>query len=316
MYLNKTIGIVVPAYNEENLISRVITTIPSFVDYIVVVDDCSNDNTAQIATKFQLETPDRIILIEHTSNQGVGGAIASGYKWCRDHAVDVVAVMAGDAQMNPDDLPGLLDPVVNNVVDYAKGNRLFTGDAWGKIPKTRYLGNAVMSLLTKIVSGYWHVADSQSGYTATNLKVLKTIDWDRMYKHYGQPNDLLVRLNVYNFRVCDVPIKPIYGIGEQSGIRPFYMIPKLSLLLFKLFLWRMKEKYVIRDFHPLIFFYALSFSLLLLSLPLFIRIIWIWISVGHIPPINALALMFSGTLGIQTLFFAMWFDMEYNKDLK
>lgn len=316
MYLNKTIGIVVPAHNEENLISRVITTIPGFVDYIVVVDDCSNDNTAQIATKFQLETPDRIILIEHTSNQGVGGAIASGYKWCRDHAVDVVAVMAGDAQMNPDDLPGLLDPVVNNVVDYAKGNRLFTGDAWGQIPKIRYMGNAALSMLTKISSGYWHIADSQCGYTAINSKALHTINWDEMHKKYGQPNDLLVRLNIFNFRVQDVPVQPIYGIGEKSGINPIFIIPHMLWLVSRLFIKRMWQKYVIRDFHPLIFFYVLAFALLMVSIPLTINLVWRWLITGNLSSINTLTLMFTAISGMQSLFFAMWFDMEYNKDLK
>jgi len=174
-------------------------------------------------------------LIQHEVNQGVGGAIATGYKWCREHEIDVTVVMAGDAQMDPADLPTLLEPVIAGTVDYAKGNRLFTGDAWNQIPKVRYLGNSAMSLLTKIASGYWRVTDSQSGYTAISLKALKTIDWDQMYRRYGQPNDLLVRLNVYNFRVRDVPVKPVYNIGEESGVRPLRMIPRLSWLLFKLF---------------------------------------------------------------------------------
>jgi len=105
----------------------------------------------------------------------VGGAIATGYEWCRDHGGDVAVVMAGDAQMDPADLPVLLDPVVAREADYAKGNRLFTGDAWNQIPRVRYLGNAAMSLSIKIASGYWHVADSQCGYTAINLKTLKAL---------------------------------------------------------------------------------------------------------------------------------------------
>jgi hypothetical protein len=225
--------------------------------------------------------------------------------------------MAGDAQMDPDDLPALLEPVVSGEVDYAKGNRLFTGDAWQQIPKVRYLGNSAMSLLTKIASGYWHVADSQAGYTVINLKALRTIDWEKMYKRYGQPNDLLVRLNVHSFRVRDVPVRPVYNIGEQSGVKPIRMIPKLSWLLFRLFLYRMWQKYVIRDFHPLLFFYALAFFLLAASVPLGARVFYRWwILDGTIPSINALAWM-SGTIaGLQSLFFAMWFDMEYNQELR
>jgi glycosyltransferase involved in cell wall biosynthesis len=311
-----TIAAVVPAYNEEKLIGRVIETMPDFVDRIIVVDDYSHDSTREQVRQFASIDSDRVVLIEHQDNQGVGSAIATGYVWCRDHEIDVAVVMAGDAQMDPADLPNLLGPVISGEADYTKGNRLFTGDAWKIIPRVRYLGNSVLSLLTKIASGYWHIADSQAGYTAINLRALKTIDWDQMYKRYGQPNDLLVRLNIYSFRVRDVPVRPVYNIGEDSGINPIRIIPKLSWLLFKLFLYRMVQKYVIRDFHPLVFFYGLAGLLLFLCLPLLARLIWFWAADGVIPKINALALMFSGITGLQSLFFAMWFDMESNRSLR
>jgi hypothetical protein len=170
-----------------------------------------------------------------------------------------------------------------------------------------------MSLLTKIASGYWHVADSQCGYTAINAQALRTIEWDKMYKRYGQPNDLLVRLNVESFRVADVPVQPVYNIGEDSGVRPLRMIPRLSWLLFKRFLHRMWQKYVIRDFHPLVFFYSLGAFLGLVCLPLIARIVVLWTRTGRIPPINALALMFCAISSLQLLMFAMWFDMDYNR---
>jgi glycosyltransferase involved in cell wall biosynthesis len=146
MYRSHTIAVVVPAYNEETLIGRVIETMPDYVDRIVVVDDASKDGTISTVNGYLSEMNERLHLIRHETNQGVGGAIATGYEWCRDHEVDVVVVMAGDAQMDPTDLPALLDPVVSGEVDYAKGNRLFTGDAWSQIPKVRYLGNSGMSL--------------------------------------------------------------------------------------------------------------------------------------------------------------------------
>ncbi|OQY26970.1 MAG: ribonuclease BN [Anaerolineaceae bacterium 4572_5.1] len=276
MYQEHTIAVVVPAYKEELLISRVIETMPAIVDWIVVVDDASGDDTAKIVRN-AITPGGRLILLEHAVNQGVGGAIASGY---------------------------------------TKGNRLFTGDAWNQIPKVRYLGNSAMSLLTKIASGYWHVADSQSGYTAINSKALETINWDKMYKRYGQPNDLLVRLNIHNFRVRDVPVTPIYNIGEISGVRPLRMIPRLSWLLLKLFIYRMWQKYVIRDFHPLLFFYIMAFFLLIVSVPLGLRVFYKWWLEGVIPAINALAWMSSVIAGLQSLFFAMWFDMEYNRELR
>ena len=316
MYKGHTVCVVVPAYNEENLIGRVIETMPGYVDKIVVVDDKSKDRTAEIVREAADKSKGRIILIEHEENQGVGGAIASGYKWARDNKMSLTAVMAGDAQMAPEDLPNLLEPVVTGQVDYAKGNRLFTGNAWNIIPKVRYLGNSFLSLLTKIASGYWHIADSQTGYTVINLRSLELIDIDKIYKRYGMPNDLLVKLNIYNLRVRDVPVKPVYNIGERSGIKLHNVVPKLSWLLFKCFLYRMKEKYVIRDFHPLIFFYVFGFLFDVATLLLFIRVFYIWFSQGHIPPINALAAMFSFITAIQFTLFAMWFDMESNKDLK
>lgn len=316
MYQGKTVAVVVPAYNEEVLIGQTVDTMPDFIDCVVVVNDCSQDNTALEVQIRATKQPKRIFLIEHQQNQGVGGSIATGYNWCRDQEIDVAVVMAGDAQMDPDDLPALLDPVVKDEVDYAKGNRLFTGDAWKIIPRVRYLGNSAMSLLTKIASGYWHVADSQCGYTAINLAALQRIDWNEMYKRYGQPNDLLVRLNIYNFRVRDVPVRPVYNIGEKSGIKPLRMMPKLSWLLWKLFLYRMFQKYVIRDFHPLVFFYAMGALLLWPGILLGIYLIIHRIFIGTVADTSALFAAFLFVSGMQATLFAMWFDMEYNKELR
>ncbi len=323
MYRKKTVAVVVPAYNEEKLIGRVMDTLPDFVDWIVVVDDCSSDGTAKKVREYiaKAKWKNKLFLIRHEDNQGVGGAIGSGYKWvrdkgARDKGVDIVVVMAGDAQMDPDDLPALLDPIIEDGVDYTKGNRLFTGNAWNIIPRWRYLGNSALSLLTKIASGYWHIADSQSGYTALSKKALNAVDLDNIYSSYGMPNHFLVQLNIYNMRVRDVPVRPVYNIGEKSGIKPLSMIWKLSWLLCKWFLWRLKEKYIIRDFHPLVLFYALGIFLLLMCMPLMARLLYFWAAYGDIPKINALALMFCGIAGLQTLLFAMWFDMESNRDLK
>ncbi|MFH1103003.1 MAG: glycosyltransferase family 2 protein [Pseudomonadota bacterium] len=315
MYKQKSICVVVPAHNEETQISRVIETMPNFVDHIVVVDDKSSDDTVK-AVEIQIKNDPRITLIKHDNNQGVGGAIASGYKWARDHNVDVTAVMAGDGQMDPRDLENVIDPVVLRAADYSKGNRLFFGDAWNMIPHYRYLGNSFLSLLTKIASGYWHIADSQSGYTAVSLTALRRLDLDKIYRYYGMPNDMLIKLNQYDFKVKDVHIRPVYNIGEKSGIRLAKVIPRISWLLFKGFWQRLIFKYVIKDFHPLIFFYILSFLLLAGSIPLLGRLFYVWGSTGIIPKTNAMALVFTLVSGLQTLFFGMWFDMEYNKNLK
>ena len=315
MYKDKSICVVVPAYNESTQIGKVLSTMPQFVDAIVVVDDASKDDTLDVVREYQNKT-DKIEVIQHETNHGVGAAISTGYIWARDKAFDVTAVMAGDGQMDPLELGKVIDPVVDGSADYVKGNRLFYGDAWNMIPHYRYLGNSFLSLMTKIASGYWHIADSQSGYTAISLIALKRINLNDIYNDYGMPNDLLIKLNQHDFRVRDVHIRPVYNVGEKSGIKVSKVIPRISWILFKGFWRRLFFKYVIRDFHPLIFFYILSFILLTLSVPLGFRLVYLWIVRGDIPDMNALALIFTLISGLQTLFFGMWFDMEYNKDLK
>src|SRR5204863_484064 len=185
-----------------------------------------------------------------------------------EDGADVTVVMNADNQMDPDDLAHIVLPVARGEVDYAKANRLFTGQAWQLIPHSRYLCNAVLSLWTKIASGYWHVADAQSGYTAIGRRMLELLDLDDLYPRYGFPNDMLVHLNVWNAKVRDVPSRPIYGVGERSGIKLRKVIPAISWLLFKGFWWRMWQKYVIRDFHPLVFFYVFGLISLLFGLGL------------------------------------------------
>ena len=315
MYSEKTIAVVVPAYNEERLIGRTLSSMPEFVDNIIVVNDRSTDKTSEVVRDMAGHDK-RITLLEHEVNQGVGGAIITGYKKARDLQIDVTVVMAGDAQMDPRDLIPIIKPIANGTADYSKGNRLFHGDAWDMIPRYRYLGNSLLSLMTKIASGYWHIADSQSGYTAISLLALQKLNLDKIFKRYGMPNDILIMLNELDFSVRDVHIRPVYNIGEKSGIRLMRVIPRISWILFKGFWRRLVYKYIIKDFHPLVFFYCLSFILLTASIPLAIRLLYVWASRGDIPDINAMAVIFTLISGLQTLFFGMWFDMEYNKDLK
>lgn len=316
MYLDKRIAVVVPAYNEERLIGRVIETMPEFVDRIIVVDDVSKDKTAETVQGYVDEDPERVRLVKHEVNQGVGGAIYTGYRAAVEDAVDVIAVMAGDAQMDPDDLEAIVAPVARGEVGYTKGNRLFGGQSWNLIPKYRYLGNATLSLLTKIASGYWHIADSQTGYTAVSSDVIKRLDFDRMYKRYGMPNDMLIRLNVAGVAVRDVPVKPVYNVGEKSGIKLHRVIPRISWLLLKGFVWRMLWKYVILDFHPLVFFYVLG-GTLLFSGSVFGGYLFIVRIAGW--PVAATSALFATLLtvtGLQMVLFGMWFDTEHNKHLR
>jgi glycosyltransferase involved in cell wall biosynthesis len=312
MFEGKSVAVVIPAHNEEKLIVATISGVPGFVDRIVVVDDRSTDGTP---TAVEAIEDKRVELIRHEQNEGVGAAIVTGYKRARDEGIDVTAVMAGDNQMDPADLETLVAPVVRGEVDYGKANRLFTGQAWDLIPRTRYLGNAVLSLLTKVASGYWHVADSQTGYTAISLEYLRLLDLDRIYKGYGMPNDMLVHLNIWNARVRDFPSRPIYNVGERSGIRLRKVVPRISWLLVKGFFFRMREKYVIRDFHPLVFFYFFGFLMTTIGLALGIVEVVLRLMGNAIttPTIVLVALLLIS--GSQFMLFAMWFDMESNKDL-
>jgi glycosyltransferase involved in cell wall biosynthesis len=313
MIEDKRVAVVVPARDEERLIATTVNGIPPFVDRIYVVDDASRDGTAEEARS--VGDP-RVEVIVHERNHGVGGAIVTGYQRSLAERIDVTCVMAGDGQMDPGDLETLVRPVARGEVDYAKANRLFTGQAWELIPRHRYFGNAVLSLLTKIASGYWHVADSQSGYTAISRETLERLDLNRIYRRYGFPNDMLVHLNVWNARVRDFPSRPIYGVGEQSGIKLRRVVPAISWLLVKGFFWRLREKYVIRDFHPLVFFYALGLLMTTVGLVLGVVEAVLRILGNEIttPTIVLVALLLIS--GTQFLLFAMWFDMESNKDLR
>jgi glycosyltransferase involved in cell wall biosynthesis len=309
----KRVAVVVPAHDEEALLPQTLAGIPAFVDRIYVVDDASTDGTAEQA---RAAGDPRVELLAHERNLGVGAAIVTGYRRAIEERVDVTAVMAADNQMDPADLEAIATPVARGEVEYAKANRLFTGQAWQLIPKHRYLGNAVLSLLTKIASGYWHVADSQSGYTAVALKTLEQLDLDRIYPRYGFPNDMLVHLNVLNARVRDVPSRPVYGVGERSGIKLRKVIPRISWLLLKAFFWRLREKYVIRDFHPLVFFYLGGLAMGLAGLGLGIALIVLRILGHSITAATGVLVALLLIFGSQFTLFAMWFDMESNKDLK
>jgi glycosyltransferase involved in cell wall biosynthesis len=311
----KTVGVVVPAFEEEQLLESTLGGIPEFVDRIYVVDDGSPDGTVERA-RAAANGDGRISVIARERNGGVGAAIVTGYRQALEDGVDVAVVMNADNQMDPEDLEHLVTPVARGEVDYAKANRLFTGQAWRLIPHSRYLGNAVLSLWTKVASGYWHVADAQSGYTAIGRKMLGLLDLDHLYPRYGFPNDMLVHLNVWNAKVRDVPSRPIYGVGERSGMRMWKVIPTIWWLLIRRFWWRLGQKYVIRDFHPLVFFYVFGLLSLLFGLGLGIYQIVIkamgYAATAGVVVLVALLLLF----GLLFTLFAMWFDMESNKDLR
>ncbi|MFC7068793.1 glycosyltransferase family 2 protein [Halobaculum lipolyticum] len=273
MYRDHTVGVVIPAYNEEPFVRETIVTVPAFVDRIYVIDDASTDDTwTEIQRAVEAdrradseasrarrsdEFDERVVAIQHEQNRGVGGAIKTGYRRARDDGVAATAVMGGDGQMDPDVLGTLFDPIVDGEADYVKGNRLAGRRDHGDMPGFRFVGNAVLGALTKVASGYWSTGDPQTGYTAISARALREADIDDMYEFYGYCNDLLVKLNVARLRVVDLPIPIVYG-DEESHIRYHTYIPRVSWMLLRNFLWRLKVNYVAYDFHPLVVAYAVG----------------------------------------------------------
>lgn len=258
---------------------------------------------------------DRIVLISHLKNAGKGAGIASGYKWAKDHGIDCVATMDGDGQMDPDELLSLCEPIIFENIDYAKGNRLIHRSALLVIPKVRFFGNSILSILTKLASGYWHVSDTQTGYTAISNKALNAIRLYDIYKKYGYPNDMLVKLNIAFCTLREVEIKPVYDIGEQSKMKIFKVIPTVSLLLIKSFFKRLWFKYLFRDFHPLFILYHFSFLLGLIWIPYLYKVADALILDKNLSFETLFAFTFLGISSIQSFLFAMWMDIQDNDRL-
>ena len=240
VHIEEHIAVVVPAHNEASLLGRMLAGIPPWVQSIVVVDDGSTDDTAAVFDAWQ-QIDSRGVLLQHSKRMGVGAAIRSGYLWCRERKVDAAVVMAGDGQMAPSDLPALLDPILRNEADYAKGNRFAHPECAKRMPLLRYSGTWALTWMTRFISGYWHIFDSQSGFTVISRRCLETLPLEEIYSGYGVPNDILVTLSLYDMRVADVPIVPLYGVGECSKMRISRVSLTLSALLIRLGLKRLKH---------------------------------------------------------------------------
>jgi len=265
MYQEHSVGVVVPAYNEAEHVGEVIDTVPGFVDRVYAVDDRSTDGTWDVirerarATRADTASPALadggdgarfVVPIRHGRNRGVGGAVKTGYRRALEDGMDVIAVMNGDGQMDPDDLDRILDPVVEGRAGYAKGDRLHDRASRRGMSGWRTFGNALLTLLTKASSGYWKMTDSQNGYTAIHREALERLPLADVYEDYGFLNDMLTRLNVRDVPVANVPHSAVYG-DEQSGIAYSSFVPRLSALLLRNFCRRLVVKHLLWDFHPL-----------------------------------------------------------------
>jgi glycosyltransferase involved in cell wall biosynthesis len=237
MYQDYKLAIVVPAYNEEKLISETLAGIPSSADRVYVVDDGSTDFTCQIVKGLINE---RICLLCHGHNRGVGAAIVTGYKKALEEGMDIAVVMAGDNQMDPNYLPDLLAPLVEKKADYVKGNRWADPGHLEGMTRWRFLGNWLLRWLTRISSGNFSLVDPQDGYTAISSETLKRMNLDNIYPYYGYCNDILVKLSALNARISEVPRPYTYTDKAKSKIKYWQYIPKVSMLLLRDFFWRLR----------------------------------------------------------------------------
>ena len=312
MYKNHKIAIVIPAYNEGELITETLSTVPVYVDNMFVIHDGGADDTLDRILWSQ-KSDSRIILINHEINKGLGQSLIDGYLASADSDNDITVIMAGDNQMDPSDLPALLDKIIDDGFDYVKGNRLLHTEVWDSMPRYRLVGNTILTFMTKFATGYFFMMDPQCGYTAIKNDVLRQIPIHKMVKGYGYNADILCMLNIRGFKVTDCEVRPVYG-KEKSKIKILKYIRKTSALLFRLFFRRLWQRYIILDFHPLVLFYLFAFfNTVLIIAPLAIRFIVMYINYGMAPLTTLTILLFTVLMTIQSVLFAIWMDMDYNK---
>jgi len=220
------IATVVPALDEGPFIEEVLESMPPFVDLVFVVDDASEDDTAARAERARCHAA--VAVLQHDANRGVGAAIVTGYRAAMRSGADVIAVMAGDGQMAPDELERVVRPIVERRVDYVKGNRLGHPELWRRMPLERLVGSLVLSRLTGWAVGM-PVEDSQCGYTAIARHLVEALDLDAIWPRFGYPNDLLAAVVRSGGRVREVAVSPIYR-EEVSHLRPRHVLFILYLI--------------------------------------------------------------------------------------
>jgi len=314
MYKGKNIAVVVPAYNEEVLIAEMLDGLPNYLDFIFVINDGSTDTTLDRVQSQQV-LDSRICIIDHKINQGLGQSLIDGYLASIDSDSEITVVMAGDNQMYPDDLPLLLDKIIDHENDYVKGNRLLHQNI-DYMPRYRIMGNSALTILTKFATGYYFLMDPQCGYTAIKNSALSQIPIEKMTKGYGYNADILCMLNILGFKVADVEVRPVYG-REISKINVWKYIPNISLLLTRLFFRRLWERYIVRDFHPLVLFYLFSlFNFVVLIVPFSLRFFIMYFRLNELPKTTLTILSFTILITFQSILFAIWMDMDYNTHKK
>ena len=325
MYDGRSVGVVVPAYNEAGHVSEVIETMPGYVDRVYAVDDGSTDGTwaelrdcaKRIDSQAAGSPPERgadrprVVTVRHDRNRGAGAAVKTGYSRALDDGVDVVAVMDGDGQMDPDHLERIVAPVAAGEVTYAKGNRLSSRRDYERMSRWRLFGNVILTLLTRVSSGYWEVSDPQNGFTAISNEGLRRVRFERLYDQYGFLNHLLFALNLDRDQIADIAHPSVYG-DETSTIRYSTFVPRLSALLARNFVERISRSYVLRQFHPLVVSYALGATVTLTGI---FGGIYALSSASVDAFVGGMLSVSVGALGGLLLVLGMWFDVSENDGL-
>ncbi|HJQ68008.1 MAG TPA: glycosyltransferase family 2 protein [Blastocatellia bacterium] len=236
MYKGHAVAVVMPIHNEERQVERAISRVPRFVDMIIAVDDGSTDRTWQ---RLKAIPNDKLVLLRHSQNRGVGAATKTGYSYSLQSEASLIAVMDGDGQMDGRDLEALLERAAGGV-DYVKGNRFLHRDSLPEMPLTRRVGNGVFSALTKRAAAFAGNLDAQCGYTVIRRGALKRIDLGRLYDRYGFLNEMLFAACRAGLVVESVPVRSVYA-DEVSGINPVKVVPTILFLIARNLLRRKLE---------------------------------------------------------------------------
>lgn len=253
MYRDRKVAMVIPAYNEEKLITKTVETLPDFVDLIIVVNDGSSDRTQEVLDGLK-DGHKKLEVLTNNPNRGLGYSLVRGYKEVlKREDIDIIGTLAGDAQCDPDYLSKMCDMQIDGDWDYVKANRFTDLSALRAMPPFRRVGNIVISLLNKFSTGYYSIFDSQNGYGVFKRSTLEQVPFELVGERYDYENTMLLAMGVINGRVKDIAVPAIYG-DEVSTIKFFPVMRRALSVLFKGFWKRIYYKYVIFNFHPLALF--------------------------------------------------------------
>ncbi len=309
MYKNLKVAAILPCYNEELLVNKTIATLPSFVDYIIAVDDCSKDTTWD-KIRSAAKKDKRVKPIHLEINEGIGGAYLHGFSEALDLGSDLVVTMAGDAQCNPLYISKMIDTLVENNLDYVKANRFFHLDELQQMPALRRIGNTIITILTKFSTGYYNIFDSQNGYGVFKRKTLETLPFNTIGRRYDYENTLLIALSIMNAKVRDEPVPAIYG-EETSTIPVFKTTMRALRVVWRGFWKRIYYKYVLYGFHPIALFLIAGLFLSIVGIITALYILFVKVVYDASPTTGTVMLsVLPLILGFQLLLTALTMDVN------